>query len=318
MKIAGTGRAMPSLSVNNDMLSVILDTNDEWISTRTGIRERRILSKERLEDLAVSAARAALVSANVAASDIDYMICSNVINNFVTPSLSCIVQGEIEARCPCLDINAACSGFIYALDLADALLKTGRAHKILVLCAEQPSRMVNWKDRSTCVLFGDGAGAVVLTDESEDFKAFKISTVSKTDPLYYQRAMEYNPFVMLPDSDAPMIMNGKEVFKLAVSSCLSDIKQALSLAGKTVADINYYLLHQANLRIIQSIRELLEISEDKFPHNIERYGNISSASIPVLLDELHEAGTFKKGDTILMSAFGAGFTSGACIVEWSI
>ena len=316
MKIIGTGSAVPSLSVTNDMLSEILDTSDEWIATRTGIKQRRIISNENLKELATSAAQNALINAGITAKDLGFIICSNVVNNFVTPSLSCIIQGEIDAECPCIDLNAACSGFIYALDIAESFIQTGRAETILVICAEEPTRMVNWQERNTCVLFGDGAGAVVVT-KGDAFKAFNLNTKSKVEPLYYQRKMEDNPYVQNPDGDSQLVMNGKDVFKLAVSASASDIQKVLQKSEKTEDDVAYFLLHQANIRILEFIRERLKQPQEKFPHNIEYYGNTSSASIPILLDEMNHEGKLKQGDVLIFSAFGAGFTTGACLLEWT-
>jgi 3-oxoacyl-[acyl-carrier-protein] synthase-3 len=317
MKIIGTGSAVPSLTVTNQMLSEILDTSDEWISSRTGIKQRRIITEESLTKLAVRASLAALEVAHLQAENLDYILCSNVINNYVTPSLSCILQGEIKAKCPTLDLNAACTGFIYALDVAESLISSGRAENILIVCAEVPSRMVDWKDRSNCVLFGDGAGAVVVS-KGNAFKAFCISTQSQTDALYYQRKMEDNPYNTQSDMNAPMVMKGRDVFKLAVSSSVKDILNVLDKAAVSIDTVRYFLLHQANIRIIETIRAHLQQSEEKFPHNIEKYGNTSSASIPILLDELYRDGKLNIGNCLLFSAFGAGFTTGACILEWTI
>jgi len=316
MKIIGIGSAMPSLAVTNDMLSVFLDTSDEWISSRTGIKQRRIISKDSLKELATQASLQAIEDAGLTPKDIDFILCSNTVNNYVVPAFSCIIQGEIEAACPCMDLNVACSGFMYALFIADSLIETGKAKNILVLCAEEASRIVNWNERDTCVLFGDGTAAVVLT-EGDSFKSHHLSAHSKVEPLYYQRKMEYNPFMKNADGDAPLVMKGKDVFKLAVSSSMSDIKTVLEKANLQFDDIDYFLLHQANMRIIESIRDNLKQPVEKFPHNIEKYGNTSSASIPILLDELYREGKLKKGDKIVFSAFGAGFTSGAAILEWT-
>ena len=316
MKIIGLGSALPSLTVTNDMLSEFLDTTDEWISTRTGIKQRQIISDESLKELATKASLRAIKDAGLTPKEIDFLLCSNTINNFVVPAFSCIIQGEIGADCPCMDLNVACSGFLYALYFAESLIATGKAKNILVLCAEECTRMVNWNERNTCVLFGDGTGAVVLT-EGDSFKSTHVSTQSRVEPLYYQREMEYNPFVSRPDANVPLAMKGKDVFKLAVSSSMSDIDTVLKKADLQAEEVDFFLLHQANLRIIDSIREFLKQPVEKFPHNIEKYGNTSSASIPILLDELYRKGAFKSGDKIVFSAFGAGFTSGAAVLEWA-
>lgn len=317
MKILGTGSALPSLVVTNEMLSQFLETSDEWIITRTGIKERRILSKETLLDLAVMAGERALESAQMNASEIDFIICSNVANNYITPSLSSIVQGKLKATCPCIDINVACTGFVFALDMADAYFATGRYKNILIICAEEPSKFVNWKERDASILFGDGAGAVVVSaSKRENLIAMHLNTTCSTEPLYYQRAMEFNPFNEQPAISNPLVMNGKEVYKLAVSSSIADIKKVFETSNVTPSEITYYLLHQANTRILETIRDFLGEPIEKFPRNIEKYGNTSSATIPILLDELNKENKLKEGDLIVMSAFGAGFCTGACIIKW--
>ena len=316
MKIIGTGRAHPAKVVTNAMLEKFLDTSDEWIKTRTGMSERRVISSEKLEDLAAEASLQAIADAGLKPADIDYIICSNVVNEYITPGLSCIVQGAIGAKCACVDVNAACSGFIYALDMADDRLKSGKAKNILVVAAEEPTRMVDWNDRSLCVLFGDGAGAVVVT-EGEGMICSRLTTTSKIDCLHYLRTLEPTPYITKEEYSAPMYMNGKEVFKTAVLSSSRDIKVMLDEACLKPSDIKYYVLHQANMRIIEAIANWLKLDMSHFPTNVERCGNTSSASVPLLLDELAREGKLQKGDKILMSAFGAGFTTGACIIEWT-
>lgn len=316
MKIIGTGRAHPAKVVTNSMLEQFLDTSDEWIRTRTGMAERRVISSERLEDLAAEASRQAIEDAGLQPTDIDYIICSNVVNEYITPALSCIVQGAIGAKCACVDINAACSGFIYALDMADDRIRSGKAKNVLVLAAEEPTRMVDWGDRSLCVLFGDGAGAVVVT-EGDALIGSRLTTVSKTDCLHYMRRLEPTPYITKEESSGPLYMNGKEVFKTAVLSSSRDIKSLLDGAGLQPSDIKYYVLHQANMRIIEAIANWLKLDMSRFPTNVERCGNTSSASVAMLLDELSREGKLQRGDKILMSAFGAGFTTGACIMEWT-
>lgn len=316
MKIIGTGSAHPTCAVSNEMLEQFLETTDEWITERTGIKERCVISSEKLEDLAVEAANKALENAGLTAADIDFLICSNVVNEYVTPALSCIIQGKIGATCPTIDINAACAGFIYALDMAEDKLQCKKAKNILIVCAEEPSRMVSWQNRSTCVLFGDGAGAAVVT-EGDQMKAIRLTTSSLTEVLYYQRSLEPTPYISKEENFEPLVMKGREVFKHAVTNSCRDIKQLLNETGLNPEDIRYYVLHQANRRIIESIRGFLGVDEERVPHNVERYGNISSAALPALLDELNRAGKLQKGDKLVFSAFGAGFTTGACIIEWA-
>ena len=315
MKITGTGSVLPKKIVTNDMLSEFLDTSYAWIYPRTGIRYRHVISDEKLEDMAAEASVKALENAGIKAEDLDMIICSNVVNEYVTPSLSCIVQGAIGATCPCLDINCACAGFIYALDIAESHFKAGKVKNVLVVCAEEPSRMTSWKDRSVCVLFGDGAGAAVLT-EGDNIKGIKLSAASATDKLYEKRILEPTPYVAKEEENVPLQMKGQDVFKFAVKASSGDIKYLLDKLGMDAGDVKWYLLHQANMRIINSIRDFLGQPEEKFPTNVESHGNSSSASCPILLDECNRKGLFKPGDILALSAFGAGFISGAVILEW--
>lgn len=315
MKIIGTGSALPKQVVTNDMLSGFLDTSDAWIYPRTGIRMRHVISDEKLEDLAIEAADKALADAGISASDLDFIICSNVVNEYITPSLSCIIQGGIGASCPCLDINCACAGFVYALDIAESHYKAGKVKNVLIVCAEEPTRMTDWSDRSVCVLFGDGAGAVVLT-EGDNIKGTKLSAASATDKLYQKHVLEPTPYITKEEESIPLQMKGQDVFKFAVKASSGDIRFLLDRLGMKPEDVDYYLLHQANARIINAIRDYLGEPAEKFPTNIENHANSSSASCPILLDEFNRKGLFKKGDILVMSAFGAGFISGAAMIEW--
>ncbi|MBQ8838542.1 MAG: ketoacyl-ACP synthase III [Bacteroidales bacterium] len=315
MKISGTGSVLPKKVVTNDMLSTFLDTSDEWISTRTGVRSRHVISDEKLEDMAIEAAKKALADAGMEASELDFIICSNVVNEYITPQLSCIIQGGIGAECPCLDINCACAGFIYALELAESFYKAGRVKNVLIVSAEEPTRMTDWSDRRTCVLFGDGAGAAVLTP-GDNIKSIKLSSASATDKLWQYRTLQPTPYITKEEYDVPLQMKGQDVFKFAVKAASKDISRALDETGISADEINHYLLHQANIRIIDAIQSYLEQPKEKFPTNIADHGNSSSACCPILLDECNRNGLFKKGDLIAMSAFGAGFVSGAVILEW--
>ena len=315
MKISGTGSALPKKVVTNDMLSQFLDTSDEWIKTRTGVSSRFVISDERLEDLAAEAATKALNDAGISADELDFIICSNVVNEYVTPQLSCIIQGAIGATCPCIDINCACAGFIHAIEIAEAFHNAGKADNVLIVCAEEPTRMTDWNDRRTCVLFGDGAGAAVLTP-GDNIKSVKLSAASSTDKLWQYRTLQPTPYITKEENDIPLQMKGQEVFKFAVTAASKDITRALKASGMTADDVNHYLLHQANIRIIQAIQHYLEQPMEKFPTNVENHGNSSSACCPILLDECNRKGLLKKGDKIAMSAFGAGFVSGAVVMEW--
>lgn len=320
MKIIGTGSALPKKVVTNDMLSEFLDTSDEWITTRTGIKTRHIITDERFEDLATEAAARAIESAGLCPDDIDYIICSNVSNLYVTPHLSSIIMGNLGMKgplCPTMDVNVACLGFVQSLDLGDALLATGRAHNILLVAAEECTRFCDWTDRNCSVLFGDGAGAVVLT-KGNNLMANKFTTIPMPDVIVYKNPMEATPFETGEgiDTHSPLVMKGREVFRMAVTSAARDIAQVTASAGLTLDDIDHFLLHQANLRINEAIRENLKQPQEKFPTNVQRFGNTSSASIPMLLDEGIREGRIKRGDTILMSAFGAGFVSGIAILKY--
>ena len=315
MKISGTGSVLPSKVVTNDMLSQFLDTSDEWITTRTGVKSRHVISDERLEDMAIEAAQKALEDAGLRAEELDFIICSNVVNEYVTPQLSCIIQGGIGASCPCIDINCACAGFIHALEMAESFYKAGRVKNVLVVCAEEPTRMTDWNDRRTCVLFGDGAGAAVLTP-GDNIKSIKLSASSATDKLWQYRLLHPTPYVTKEEVDVPLQMKGQDVFKFAVKAASKDITRTLKETGLQADDVDHYLLHQANIRIINAIQDYLEQPAEKFLTNIEDHGNSSSSCCPILLDECSRNGLLKKGDIIAMSAFGAGFVSGAVLFEW--
>lgn len=317
MKIIGTGSALPEKEVSNDMLAGFLDTSDEWISTRTGIHTRRLLSSDNLGDLAITAAKAAIESAGVNVNDIDYIICSNVANNYVTPSLSTIIQGGLGDECssPCMDLNGACAGFLYAIDIAEAFLATDRAKNILIVCAEEPTKFCDWHERETSVLFGDGAGAVVVTG-GDNLLARRVTAKSLKDVIYYKRPLENTPYDRSSQDQKTLVMKGHDVFRMAVRSSMNDINILLEEQHVNPDDIKYYLLHQANMRIIDSIREHLNQPVEKFPTNLQRYGNTSSASIPILIDELVRGNKIQEGDLLMLSAFGAGFVTGGALMRW--
>lgn len=320
MKILGTGSALPKFTVSNDMLSDYVDTSDEWITTRTGIKTRQIITDERFEELAALAGERAIEAAGLSPDDIDFIICHNVCNVYVTPSLASLVQGILGIKgpnCPTMDINSACAGFVYGLDICDAFLQTGRAHKILYICAEEVTRMVDWTQRETCVLFGDAAGAMVL-GPGDNYLASKLTSTPLPDVIYYRLPCEPTPFETGEgiDTHMPMQLKGREVFRMAVMSAQRDIKEVVEKAGLRLEDIDHFLLHQANLRIVDAIKQNFDLPQERFHTNIQRRGNTSSASIPVLLDEVVREGKVKRGDLMVFNGFGAGFVTSAAVVRY--
>lgn len=315
MKLIGTGSALPARQVTNDEISQFLDTGDAWICPRTGIKSRHVISGEMLEDLAAEAAGKALAMAGLGPADIDFFICSNVVNEYMTPGLSCIVAAKLGIACPMIDINCACPGFIYAMDIAETYFQAGKVRNVLIVCAEEPSRMTSWEDRSTCVLFGDGAGAAVFT-RGDRLKAVKLNAEPAPDKICEYRRLMPTPFVTKEESDTPLQMKGREVFRFAVSTSVRDIEELLARCGLTKDRVDWFMIHQANQRIIDAIRGELGVAEEHFPCNISDHGNSSSASCPILLDECNRKGMFKRGDILVFSAFGAGLLSAAAVLEW--
>ncbi|MCR4658858.1 MAG: ketoacyl-ACP synthase III [Bacteroidales bacterium] len=320
MKILGTGSAVPKHTVTNDMLSDYVDTSDEWITTRTGIKSRQIITTERFEEMAALAGQRAIDAAGLVPDDIDFIICHNVCNCYVTPSLAALIQhilGIKGPNCPTMDINSACAGFTYGLEICEAFLQTGRAKHILYVCAEEVTRMVDWTQRETCVLFGDAAGALVL-GKGDNLLASKLTSTPMPDVIYYRLPCEATPFETGEGIDTHMAMQlkGREVFRMAVSSAQRDIKEVVQMAGLKLEDIDYFLLHQANMRILEAIKQNFDLPQERFLHNIERRGNTSSASIPVLLDEKIREGVIKRGDTMVFNGFGAGFVTSAAVMRY--
>ena len=317
-RIIGTGSCLPETVVTNNDLSKIMDTSDEWISSRTGIRERRLVKEETTTSMSVTAARRAMENAGVSAKDIDLIIVGTITGDYVTPSTACEIQAAIGAdRAVAFDINAACSGFMFALHTADAYLQTGIYKTALILGAETLSKIMDWNDRSTCVLFGDGAGAAIVRIDETGLLAYdQGSDGAKGKVLACQNRKNNNPLVDNPMDLQYTYMDGQEVYKFAVTTVPASIKKVVEEAGLTIEDIDYFALHQANIRIIQSVAKRLKVSEDKFPTSLDHCGNISAASVPILLDEMNQKGMLKPGMKIVLSGFGAGLTWGSAVIEW--
>lgn len=313
--ILGTGRAVPEYILSNDELSTMVDTNDEWIRTRTGILNRRIATTETTTELCVKAANQALEDAGITAKDLGLIICATMKGMYITPSEACVVQREIGATCPAFDINAACSGFIYSLDIADGFFSRDKIKYALVIAYDNLSNMIDWTDRSTCVLFGDGGGAVVL-GKGDGLKSIYIQAKGNPNVLYAPRGELTSPFDK-HSAEKPVIhMVGQEVYKFAVTSMIRGIRHVTKDAGIKQEQIDHMIPHQANIRIIEAASAKLNIPRESYVVNVSEYGNTSAGSIPIALDEINRAGKIRRGDYLAFCAFGAGLTTGSCIIQW--
>lgn len=319
--IKGVGAYAPSNIITNDHLSKLVDTNDEWIFSRTGIRERRISTGEDTSDIAVKAALDAMDHGNVLPEDIDLIIVATVTPDMFTPSVACLVQKEINAvNAVAFDINAACSGFMYAVDIATAMMRTLNYSTALVIGAETLSKSLNWEDRGTCVLFGDGGGAAILSTSTEKgvINSYSKAEGDKGDCLTMGALSVKNPYVETVEEKFQKIeMDGRAVFKFATRVIPESINKVLEGTGYKIDDIKYIVPHQANVRIIDFSSRKLGVDKEKFYVNLDRYGNTSSASIPIALNELVKGNKLQKGDKIILVGFGAGLTYGAILIEWN-
>ena len=316
-KIIGTGSYLPEKIATNDFLSTIVDTTDEWISSRTGIRSRHIATgDETTASMAYEAAKKALNDAGMKPEEIELIIVATCTADTLVPSTACDIQGRLGAvNAAAFDLNAACSGFVYALNTADAFFQCGTYKNALLVGVETLSRIVNWKDRTVCVLFGDGAGAAVVKAEESGLIATDMgSDGSKSESLIVKNRENNNPF---EPGEKPMdylYMDGSAVFKFAVRVVPKSIQTVLQKAGLTTGDVDWFLLHQANLRINQAISRKLHVPIEKMPHNMDHCGNTSGASVPLLLDEVRKNGQVKSGQTIVLAGFGAGLTWASAVL----
>ena len=309
----GTGSALPRRVVDNEELSGFLETSDEWITQRVGITERRVCTTESAADIAYAASLEALEMSAVAPEELEMIICATVSADFAAPSMACSVQQMLGASCPAVDINAACSGFIYALDIAAGYFARGYS-RILVIGAERLTRLLNWSDRGTAVIFADGAGAMVL-GEGEGYLSSKLFAKGGSEVLSIPVYHGNSPYYKCEPREPYVTMNGQEVFKFAVKAMCTDLADVTEAAGLTMDDIAWFIPHQANARIIDTAVKKLGIPPERCLKNIETVGNTSAASVPILADGLFRSGKLKAGDLIALCSFGAGLTSGACIVR---
>lgn len=317
-RIIGTGSAVPEQIVTNEDLSKIVETSDEWISSRSGIRERRIAKEETTTSLAILAGKRALENAGIASEEIEVIIVATCTPDCFFPNTACQVQEAIGAKhAVAFDLSAACSGFLFALSTAQAYIKGGIYQKALIIGAETMSKMIDWSDRSTCVLFGDGAGAAVVSaEETGVLELVQKSNGAGKGVLSCKARETRNLLNHESETKEYLYMEGQPVFKFAVKTVPECVEEVLKKAEVKKEEIRYYILHQANSRIIQSVAKRLKEPEEKFPMNLSLYGNTSAASIPILLDEMNRNGMLNRGDKLVLSGFGAGLTWGAVLLEW--
>lgn len=320
-RLAGTGSYLPEKVLTNHDLERMVDTSDAWIFARTGIKERRISVDETSSEMGAKAAKNALKAAGLHPKDIDLVVVGTVTPDMAFPSTACFIQSRLGVRtgAAAFDVSAACSGFLYALDAADKYIRSGSAHNALVIGVDRFSKIIDWKDRSTCVLFGDGAGAVVL--RAEKGRHGILSTRIHSDGrqwemLYAPNTCPPGPFEAAEPVQPYLRMQGNETFKIAVRTMGSTIAEVMEENGLKAEDIKCLVPHQANLRIIEAIRERLKLSPDKVVTNLEKYGNTSAASIPIALDEAVREGRIRANDIILFVAFGGGLTWASSAVRW--
>lgn len=327
IKIIGTGKYLPELIVKNDDYTKFVDTNDEWITTRTGIKTRHISTKVKTHQMASYAALDAIKNAGIHFDDIDLIIGSTVTADYITPSLASFVSNEIKAyNATCIDINCACAGFVYAIDLAHKYLQDSEYKNVLIVSSEILSKLSDYTDRTTCILFGDGAGACVVT-KSDNKYSCKLGGDTTGIPKLFARGLDVNNVFMNekiePMSDGfahtngnAIYMDGKEVYKFATKVFPIGVELVCQKAGILPKDIDLIIPHQANVRIVETSAKNLNIPIEKFYVNIDKYGNTSSASIPICLAEAIEQNKIKQGDKVCMVGFGAGFTYGAVLIEF--
>ena len=318
-EIIGHGHYLPAKILTNDDLSKMVETNDEWISTRTGIKQRHIVTDELTSDMAVAAAQKAIASAGISVEDVDLVVVATVTPDNTTPAVSAKIGGKLGLKpgTPTFDISAACSGFVYALTMADNMIRLKQAKCAVVIGAESLSKIVDWTDRNTCVLFGDGAGAVVLRaceGKGDNTDTGILSTRLYSDGSHYD-SLKSTGGVSSSQTAGFIWMDGKEVFKYAINSLSQAAEDVMADAGVKAEDIDLLIPHQANIRIINGVGQKLGLPEEKVVVTVNNHGNTSAASIPLALSESFENGKIKKGDLVVLTAMGAGFTSGGALIR---
>ena len=319
-RIAGTGSYLPEKVVTNDDLSKVVDTSDEWIRTRTGIRQRHVAADgQTSSDMGHQAALKAIEAAGIDPSGIDLIVVGTTTPDYVFPSTACLIQQKLGIPgCPAFDVNAACSGFLFALSVADQFIRTGSARTVLVVGVETLTRMVDWTDRTTCVLFGDGAGAVVLKADADTgiLSTHLHADGNKRDLLCCPVGVAAGFDNSLPNAGVRITMAGNEVFKHAVKALDSVVDEALEANGLDKGDLDWLIPHQANLRIIEATAKRLDMPVERVIVTVDRHGNTSAGSVPLALDEAVRSGRVQRGQLLLLEAFGGGFTWGSALLRY--
>lgn len=314
-QIIGTGSAFPKKVLTNEDLSRMVETNDEWIRTRVGVGYRHVATDETTADLAAEAARKALDEAGLTPEALDLIIAATITPDAVCPTVAGTVQQMLGAACPAFDINSACSGFLFALETANGFFASGKVKNALVIGAERISKILDWEDRSTCVIFGDGAGAACLA-EGEGFLCSELVTAGGDSVIRIPAYYGTSPFSTL-EAEKPVVhMDGQETFKFAVNALCDHVVSLCGRLGIEPAQLDHIVPHQANMRIIQMAARKLKLPMEKFVTDIEIAGNTAAASVPIALDELNRSGRLQRGDLVAMAAFGGGLSSGGCILRW--
>jgi len=314
-KVHAVAHYVPPRMVTNEEISTWVDTTDEWIAQRTGISQRHMSTGENTSDLCVKVAKDLLKKSGLTADDIDLILVTTVTPDYLSPSVSCMVLGAIEAKKAfAMDINAACTGFVYGFSVAQKYLASGQCRYIMLIGAELLTKYVDWTDRNTCILFGDGAGGVILSADDNKLYAEKLHSRGAM-PITMSRQKVVNPFCASDREVDYLKVDGREVFEFAVKSVSENINELLTSQGIGMADIKYIVPHQANRRIVEGISKKLKVDISKFYINIQRYGNTSSASIPIALSEMAKDGLVGEGDKVILSGFGGGLTWGSVLIE---
>ncbi len=318
MQVIGTGHYLPENIITNEALTNMVDTTDKWIEERTGIMERHISSGEEDTELAICAGRFALENSHLQPKDIGLIIVATVTSNYITPSIACVVQETLDIpNAIAFDINAACTGFVYGLNTAYCYLNSGMAEYALIIGTETLSKVIDYTDRTTCVLFGDGAGAVVVRKRKNTFFYSQIGANGDLQDVIYCKNRVLNNCVINQENTLDYVhMNGREVYKFVVKQIPILINKVLAKSNVKIDDVKYFVLHQANKRMNEMVARKIGVSFEKFPCNLEHVGNTSAASIPILLDEMNKKEMLKCGDYIVLCSFGAGMTWGAVLLKW--